>query len=100
MDKASGFCVFNNVAVAVRHAQQVHGLERVVVLDWDVHHGNGTNDIFAEDESVLFFSLHRYEIWMEGERCLNKKRSEIRKLAGSWKYVEISSNLQSNREGL
>lgn len=60
VDKASGFCMFNNVAVAVRQAQQVHGLKRVAVVDWDVHHGNGTNDIFEKDESVLFFSLHRY----------------------------------------
>ncbi|CAK9113737.1 unnamed protein product [Durusdinium trenchii] len=61
VDKASGFCMFNNVAVAVRQAQQVHGLKRVAVVDWDVHHGNGTNDIFEKDESVLFFSLHRYD---------------------------------------
>ncbi|CAJ1426616.1 unnamed protein product [Effrenium voratum] len=59
-EKACGFCLFNNVAVAVRHAQKQYGLQRVAVVDWDVHHGNGTNDIFAEDDSVLFFSLHRY----------------------------------------
>ncbi|CAK0887039.1 unnamed protein product, partial [Prorocentrum cordatum] len=60
-DRASGFCLFNNVAVAARHLQQQHGLERVAIVDWDVHHGNGTNDVFAEDESVLFFSMHRWE---------------------------------------
>ena len=53
--------MFNNVAVAARHAQREHGLQRVAILDWDVHHGNGTNDVFADDDSVLFFSLHRYD---------------------------------------
>ena len=53
--------MFNNVAVAVRHAQSEHGLKRVAIIDWDVHHGNGTNDVFSEDDSVLFFSLHRYD---------------------------------------
>jgi len=60
-EKASGFCMFNNIAVAARHAQREHGLQRVAILDWDVHHGNGTNDVFADDDSVLFFSLHRYD---------------------------------------
>ena len=48
-----GFCFFNNVAVAARHALDVHGLERVAIIDFDVHHGNGTEDIFAGDERVL-----------------------------------------------
>ena len=54
-----GFCLLNNVAVAARHAQAVHGLERVLVIDWDVHHGDGTESIFQSDPSVLFFDLHR-----------------------------------------
>jgi acetoin utilization deacetylase AcuC-like enzyme len=54
-----GFCIFNNIALAARHAQIFHGLERVLIVDWDVHHGNGTQNIFYEDPSVLFFSTHQ-----------------------------------------
>lgn len=59
-DTVSGFCLFNNVAAAARHAQMAHGLERILVLDFDVHHGNGTQEIFYEDDSVLFVSMHLF----------------------------------------
>ena len=57
--RGMGFCLFNNVAIAARYAQHVHGAERVLIADWDVHHGNGTQDIFYHDGSVLFFSTHQ-----------------------------------------
>jgi len=65
-DRAMGFCLYNSVAVAARYAQQVHGLRRVLILDWDVHHGNGTQSIFYDDPSVLFISLHQYPLWPPG----------------------------------
>jgi acetoin utilization deacetylase AcuC-like enzyme len=61
--RAMGFCFFGNVAVAARRAQAAHGAERVLILDWDVHHGNGTNAIFHADPSVLFVSIHEWPLY-------------------------------------
>lgn len=57
---ALGFCLFNNVAVLARYLQQQHGLDKVLILDWDVHHGNGTQHSFEEDPSVMYISIHQY----------------------------------------
>ncbi|XP_061113820.1 histone deacetylase 6 isoform X1 [Conger conger] len=61
VDKMNGYSMFNNLAIAARYAQRRHGLERVLIVDWDVHHGQGIQYIFEEDPSVLYFSMHRYE---------------------------------------
>jgi acetoin utilization deacetylase AcuC-like enzyme len=58
-DRGMGFCLFNNVAIGARYAQMQYGVARVLIADWDVHHGNGTQDIFYEDGSVFFFSTHQ-----------------------------------------
>jgi acetoin utilization deacetylase AcuC-like enzyme len=59
-DRAMGFCLFNNVAIAARALQAEHGVDKVLILDWDVHHGNGTQHAFETDPSVLYFSLHQF----------------------------------------
>jgi acetoin utilization deacetylase AcuC-like enzyme len=59
-DRAMGFCLFNNLAIATRYLQREKGVEKILIVDWDVHHGNGTQEIFYEDPSVLYFSSHQY----------------------------------------
>jgi acetoin utilization deacetylase AcuC-like enzyme len=62
-DRSMGFCLFNNVAVAAAHLTQVRGLERVLIVDWDVHHGNGTEQMFFADPKVFYFSVHQYPFY-------------------------------------
>src|SRR5262249_38684642 len=62
-DRAMGFCLVNNVVVAARDAQDELGVERVAILDWDVHHGNGTEAIVRGDDSILFVSLHQWPFY-------------------------------------
>mgnify|MGYP003636809800 CR=1 FL=1 len=64
-DRGMGFCVFNHIAIGARYAQKKYGIERVAIVDWDVHHGNGTQDIFWTDPSVFYFSTHQYP-WYPG----------------------------------
>ncbi len=62
-DRAMGFCLFNNIAIAARHAVEQHQLERVLIVDWDVHHGNGTQDAFYTEKDVYFVSLHQWPLY-------------------------------------
>lgn len=62
-DQSMGFCLFNNVALAAQHAIARHGAGRILIVDWDVHHGNGTQDIFYDDDQVTFFSIHRFPFY-------------------------------------
>lgn len=63
LGEEEGFCFYNNVAVAARYAQKVHGCAKVAIIDWDYHHGNGTEEAFYEDPSVLFFSTHKWRAY-------------------------------------
>ncbi|RKU36200.1 histone deacetylase, partial [Candidatus Poribacteria bacterium] len=62
-NQSMGFCLFNNIAIAARYLQREHGLGNIAIVDWDVHHGNGTQDIFYEDGSVFFSSIHESPLY-------------------------------------
>jgi acetoin utilization deacetylase AcuC-like enzyme len=61
--RAMGFCLFNNIAVGARYAQRKYGLQKIFIIDWDVHHGNGTQEIFLNDPSVFYFSIHQFPLY-------------------------------------
>lgn len=75
-DAGMGFCIFNNTAVAARHAQRKYKISKVLIVDWDLHHGNGTQDIFYEDGSVFYFSTHQWPMYpgtgLRGEKGTGK----------------------------
>jgi len=62
-NRAMGFCIFNNVAIGTRYIQEKHNLPKILIVDWDVHHGNGTQAAFYDDPNVLYFSVHQYPFY-------------------------------------
>ncbi len=86
--RGMGFCIFNNAAIAARYAGREHGAERVAIIDWDVHHGNGTQDIFYEDGSVFYFSTHQHP-WYPGTGAASETG------AGSGRNTTLNAPLPS-----
>jgi acetoin utilization deacetylase AcuC-like enzyme len=73
---ASGFCIFNNIAITAKYLQQKHGIERIGIVDWDVHHGNGTQHAFEQDNSVFFISLHQFPHFPGSGSAMEKGRGD------------------------
>ncbi|KAK5864111.1 hypothetical protein PBY51_001078 [Eleginops maclovinus] len=93
---SNGFCIFNNVAIAARYAQTRHSVRRVLIVDWDVHHGQGIQYQFQEDPSVLYFSVHRYE---EGSFWPHLSESDSQ-FVGSGRAEGRNINLPWNKTGM
>ncbi|KAJ8683629.1 hypothetical protein QAD02_019421 [Eretmocerus hayati] len=95
-DGACGFCIFNNVAIAAKYAVSCHGLKRVLVVDWDIHHGNGTQSILEDDPTVLYISLHRYD---NGSFFPHSKLADY-SVVGSGKGEGFNVNIPWNKKGM
>ncbi|XP_073397420.1 histone deacetylase 6 isoform X1 [Dendrobates tinctorius] len=96
-DQMNGYCMFNQLAIAARYAQRQHGVKRVLIVDWDVHHGQGTQFIFESDPSVLYFSIHRYEngeFWPHlvesSSTAVGKERGEQYNINVPWNKTGMS----------
>lgn len=96
IDQMNGYCMFNNLAIAARYAQKRHKVERVLIVDWDVHHGQGIQYIFEQDPSVLYFSVHRYE---DGSFWPHLKES-VSSSVGSGAGQGYNINLPLNKTGM
>lgn len=95
-NESNGFCIFNNVAIAARYAQTRHSVRRVLIVDWDVHHGQGIQYLFQEDPSVLYFSVHRYQqgsFWPHlsesDSQFVGSGRAEGRNINLPWNNVTV-----------
>nr|XP_020832078.1 histone deacetylase 6 isoform X3 [Phascolarctos cinereus] len=95
-ENMNGYCMFNNVAIAARYAQEKHHVSRILIVDWDVHHGQGIQFIFEQDPSVLYFSVHRYE---QGRFWPHLKASDWR-ATGSGKGQGYTVNVPWNQVGM
>lgn len=96
-NESNGFCIFNNVAIAARYARTRHAVSRVLIVDWDVHHGQGIQYLFQEDPSVLYFSVHRYEggsFWPHlpesSCQCVGSEPAEGRNINVAWNKTEMT----------
>ncbi|XP_067641178.1 histone deacetylase 6 isoform X2 [Eurosta solidaginis] len=95
-DVPHGFCIFNNVAIAAQYAIRDHGLNRVLIIDWDVHHGNGTQHIFESQSNVLYISIHRYDNGTFFPKCKDADYDVVGKGTG----VGFNVNIPWNKKGM
>ena len=100
-DRAMGFCLFNSAAIAARYAQRELGIARIAILDWDVHHGNGTQETFWDDESVLFASIHQWPFYpgtgAPGEGNESTINVPLNAGSGDEEYVEVMERIVEPR---
>ncbi|XP_029467341.1 histone deacetylase 6 isoform X3 [Rhinatrema bivittatum] len=91
-DKMNGYCMFNHLGIAARYAQHKHAAERVLIVDWDIHHGQGTQFLFEEDPSVLYFSVHRYQDRSFWPNLLESSSSAVGRAQGEGFNINVPWN--------